>query len=163
VAVAEAIAATTGLSARIKWPNDVMVGERKVCGVLAEVIAGGSAGGLAVVGIGVNVNLDPRAAGLPLTATSLSEETGAAVARDALLRAILGRVGARLALDDAALATQVFRAWEALLWRRRQHVRVDQDGTSLQGTVEGLAPSGALRLRLPDGTRQEIVVGEIIW
>jgi BirA family biotin operon repressor/biotin-[acetyl-CoA-carboxylase] ligase len=161
--VAEAIETVTGLPPRIKWPNDVMVRDRKVCGILTEAVAGGPGGGLAIVGIGLNVNLDPSAAGLPSTATSLSLEFGAPLRREPLLRAILSRVAARLALEDATLVAQVYRRWEALLWRRHQQVRVDQDGTTVHGVVEGLAASGALRLRRQDGTVLELAVGEIVW
>lgn len=161
VAVAEAVGASTSLLARIKWPNDVMIRDRKVCGILTEVVAGVRRRGAAIVGVGLNVNLDPAASGLPTTATSLSEEVHQPVPRAPLLEVILSRVDARLALDDTALVAQVDRAWEALLWRREQHVRVDQAGTTVAGVVEGLAPSGALRLRRPDGTVLEITVGDI--
>lgn len=163
VAVAESIAAVTGLAARIKWPNDVMIRDRKVCGVLTEVVAARHRGDIAIVGIGVNVNLEPATAGLPTTATSLSLEAGAPMRRGALFGAILSRVDARLALDDASLVAQVRRSWEAMLWRRWQQVRVDDAGTTVHGVVEGLAPSGALLLRRSGGEVVEVAVGDIVW
>jgi BirA family biotin operon repressor/biotin-[acetyl-CoA-carboxylase] ligase len=160
VSIAEAIAEVTGLHARIKWPNDVMVQDRKTCGILTEVVRrGGTAA--AIVGIGLNVNLDPAAAGLPETATSLSHEIGAWVDRPSLLAAILARITARLARGDTALLCEVRRDWEALLWRRRQQIVVRQDGLALHGIVEGLAPSGALLLRQDDGRLVEVTVGDV--
>ena len=160
VSVAESIADLTGLQARIKWPNDVMVQDRKTCGILTEVIAFGGAT-FAIIGIGLNVNLDPAIAGLPPTATSLSHEVGTRVSRRRLLDVTLSRIDTRLALDANALLRDVRAKWEALLWRRRQRIVVSQDGTTLHGIVEGLAPSGALLLRQDDGLRLEITVGDV--
>lgn len=160
VAAAEAVEQATALQARIKWPNDIMIGARKVCGVLTEVgPQHGSA--VTVVGMGLNVNLDPATAGLPDTATSLSSELGRPVPREKLLRAILERIDATLVMSDALEAALRGR-WEARLWRRRQLIRVDQAGTVVEGTVEGLAASGALRLATPDGRTREITVGDVL-
>ena len=161
VSVAEAIYETTGLAARIKWPNDVMLRDRKVCGLLTEVIPRGGRQ-VTIVGIGLNVNLDPAAVGLPPTATSLSNELGRTIPRRDLLLEILRRIDGYLALDDLILAPTIFARWEDLLWRRQQEVQVDGEGATVRGVVEGLAPSGALRVRRLDCTRVEISVGELV-
>jgi BirA family transcriptional regulator, biotin operon repressor / biotin---[acetyl-CoA-carboxylase] ligase len=160
VAVVEAIEQTTGLASRIKWPNDVMIGARKVCGILTEVLSReGQA--ITVVGIGLNVNLDPAAAGLPATGTSLSAEAGQPVDRGAALGALLERLDRYLEWDDQTLTTEVRRRWETMLWRRAQAVRVEQDGSNLYGVIEGLTPAGELRLRTPDGDLVEVAVGDV--
>jgi biotin-(acetyl-CoA carboxylase) ligase len=82
------------------------------------------------------------------------------VSREGLLRAILECLDAYLALDDAELARRVQARWEALLWRLWQDVRIDQGGTSVSGVVEGLAPSGALRVRTAVGVL-ELAVGDV--
>ena len=160
VAVVEAVNVTTGLAARIKWPNDVMIGDRKACGVLTEVLSQGDRA-ITVVGIGLNVNLALPAASLPPTATSLSAELGRPLDRRALLYEILGRIDRYLALDDAALGAAVWDRWQILLWRRKQAVRVQQDGPTLYGVIEGISSSGALRLRTPDGDLTEVAVGDV--
>jgi len=159
VAVAEAVEQVTSLEPRIKWPNDVMVRDLKVCGVLTEVLTHGGRHAT-IVGVGLNVNLDPEEAGLPPTATSLAHECGTVLSRADVLRAILERLDAYLALDDAALGPTVQARWESLLWRRWQEVRIDQIGALLSGVVEGLAPSGALRIRTAAGV-VEVAVGDV--
>ncbi|MPZ13367.1 MAG: biotin--[acetyl-CoA-carboxylase] ligase [Chloroflexi bacterium] len=161
VAVAEAIAATTGLHARIKWPNDVMVRDRKVCGILTEALGTG-ARPPTVVGIGLNVNLDPAATGLPTSATSLSTESGSHVSRQSVFSTLIGRLDAYVRLADDELAARIFDRWAALLWRRAQRIRVDEAGTVVEGVVVGLTPSGALQIRPADGRLREIAVGEIV-
>jgi BirA family biotin operon repressor/biotin-[acetyl-CoA-carboxylase] ligase len=88
-AVAEAIGAETGLEAAVKYPNDVLVADRKVCGVLGE-----ARDGVVVLGIGINVNVpaEELPAKTRLPASSLSIETGAEVDRARLLAAVLAEV-----------------------------------------------------------------------
>ena len=159
--VVEAIAETTGLTARIKWPNDVMIGPKKVCGILTEVLSRDDQA-MTVVGIGLNVNLEPMVAGIPESGTSLSLELGRDVERATLFGVLLARLDAALALADRSFEDAIRGRWEALLWRRSQAVRVDQDGPTLYGVVEGLTSSGALRLRAPDGELIEVAIGDVI-
>jgi BirA family biotin operon repressor/biotin-[acetyl-CoA-carboxylase] ligase len=160
ITLVDSIADLTGLVARIKWPNDVMLGDKKVCGILTEVLSRDDQP-ITVVGVGLNVNLIPTAAGLPSTAASLSSELGRRVDRAALLRTLLDRIDRHLELADEAMRSTIWRRWEALLWRRSQAVRVKQDGPTLYGVIEGLSPSGALRLRTPDGELNEVSVGDV--
>jgi len=161
VSVVEAIQEVTGLSARIKWPNDVMIDQRKTCGVLTEVV--GSVGQSAtIVGVGINVNLDPHACDLPETTTSLSHESGSRVSREDLLYAALSQVESRLAQGELEMLQRLRARWEELLWRRHQRISVAQDGEVLTGIVEGLSTSGALRLRQEDGRVVEVTVGDVL-
>ena len=95
IAVADAIAAETGLAPELKHPNDVLVGGRKVAGVLAE-----ASDGRVVLGIGVNVSQTELPAETRLPATSLRLETGAEQNRAQLVAAILNRLGP--AIDEWA-------------------------------------------------------------
>ncbi len=160
LAVVDAINEVTGIAAQIKWPNDVMIGAKKVCGILTEVLSRDDRA-ITVVGVGLNVNLDPAAAGLPATGTSLSAEIGTHADRATMLEVLLHRLDRYLALDDETLRTQVGLRWESLLWRRTQAVRVEQEGPTLYGVVEGLTPSGALRLRGPNGEIVEVATGDV--
>jgi len=161
LSIAEAIRECTGLAARIKWPNDVMIGSQKVCGILSEAIWQEQPQ-VTIVGIGLNVNMDPHGAGLPTTATSLSRELGRTISREELLTRILRRLDHHLARSDGRLDGYIRPQWEALLWRQHQAVRIDRDGTLLHGTIEGLTASGALLLRQPDGSVAEIIVGDLL-
>ena len=138
-----------------------MIGARKVCGILTEVVASGDR--LAtVIGIGLNVNLDLTAEGLPATATSLSAELGKTLPRGALFSAIVARLHDLLTLPSPQLVSVVHERWEALLWRMAQGVRLSDGKDVVEGVVEGLAPSGGLLLRIPDGTLREITTGELL-
>lgn len=161
LSVAAAIEQVTALPARIKWPNDVMVRDRKACGILTEVVSS-ERENITIVGVGLNVNLDPPAAGLPPSATALSWECGASVSREVLLRSVLEHLDAWLSQSHGELAALVQREWEARLWRRHQQVRVDDSGKMVEGIVEGLSSSGALRIQRPDGTLVEVTVGDIV-
>lgn len=142
----------------IKWPNDVMLNDRKVAGVLAENLWNGQRL-VAVVGVGVNVNVsEPELPQLPSPATSLCVAAGRCVDRGALLRALIGRVDHWLAqpLADA------FEHWEARLWGRGQPLSLLDLGERLDVIVLGAAADGALRVRLPDGAERITTTGELI-
>jgi BirA family biotin operon repressor/biotin-[acetyl-CoA-carboxylase] ligase len=137
LAVAEAVARLAELDVRLKWPNDLLVGDRKLAGVLAERV-----GGAVVVGIGLNVTT--TAAELPVaTATSLVIEGAACTDREPLLRAILRRLAERYAEwdgpgGDPGLADG-YRGRCATLGRE---VRAELPGG---GTVVGTAESSRPR------------------
>lgn len=160
ISVADAVRSLTGLSPRIKWPNDVMLGDRKLAGILAEVVSRGQTRAT-VVGIGLNVNLDPVAAGLPASAISLSHASGRMWSRPTLLTMILQNIERDYDRDPATLRATVWPRWEALLWRRRQQIRLDAEDRTLIGTVEGLGPSGTLIVREDSGNAVEVTVGDI--
>jgi BirA family biotin operon repressor/biotin-[acetyl-CoA-carboxylase] ligase len=146
---------------RIKWPNDVLLDDRKLAGVLAESTFDGQQL-VAIVGVGVNVSTsaaDLAAIGAP--ATSLTAASGQLIERGDLLQALLGQLTAWLARPEPELRA----AWDARLWGRGQRVRL-VDGPAGDQLVEvvvlGTAPDGALRVRLPDGAERTTLTGEIL-
>ena len=142
----------------IKWPNDVMLNDRKVAGVLAETLWNGQEL-LAVVGVGVNVNnTDEELNSLPSPATSLKRAAGRAIDRGELLQAWVRRIDQRLPQPAADLS----RAWEARLWGRGQRLRLLDLGEAHDVVVLGAASDGALRVRLPDGAERTTTTGELI-
>ena len=136
-------------AARVKWPNDVWVGEpaKKLAGILVEArSAGGRAPKGQVVGVGLNVNQMAFPPGL--LATSLALEAGRAFERETVLAALLRELEAALRLleDPAAVARAVE---ERLLWRGEE-----VEAGALQGRLTGLGPDGALLLRTRHGPRE---------
>ena len=138
----------------LKWPNDLLLGEAKLAGILLE-----RCGDAVVIGIGVNLAGAPDVPGR--AATSLAD-AGFVVSRDAFARA----------LETCwSQAVQRWRSggWDQLRadWTRRAHplgapISVHgADGTVLRGTFAGLGDDGALQLQLPNGTRQIIHAGEV--
>ncbi len=148
-----------GLDLRLKWPNDVWAGGRKLAGVLVEAALSGSAVSWVVVGVGVNVRagaLPPELAPLAASLESLGAR-GAALDRGALLGRLLARLARRLeALERggfAALAPEV-RARDALLGRA---VR----GEGVAGVAAGVDDEGRLVVRTPGGGEARVAAGEI--
>jgi len=150
------------VDARIKWPNDVLVGcRKKICGILAESSLGSGGLQFVVLGVGLNANLDPEEVA-PFTdgeATTLRTELG----RDADL---LGLLGAILRDLDGALR-HIADGFDGLLAERRSlectlgwRVKVRRDGGVLEGTAADLSPEGALILDTARGS-VELFEGEV--
>jgi BirA family biotin operon repressor/biotin-[acetyl-CoA-carboxylase] ligase len=163
LAVADALARVAGLGARLKWPNDVLVGGRKIAGILLESrmpAAGGpgTAGAAGVIAVGIGVNLGQRAfpAGLAARATSVVLETGKMVERDAALAALLEAFDDwRVQLERDGLAP-VRARWLALADTIGRRVSVD----GVTGVAVDLDVDGALVLE-DGGRRHRVVAGEL--
>jgi len=154
LAAVDACRAVAGVEASLKWPNDVLVGSRKLAGILAET-APISRGIAVVVGIGMNVNW-PRAIpdDLAESMTALNFECGEPVDREAVLAAIL----AALDSTDWPVLHDHYRAALSTLGRR---VRVEQVGGVVEGTAVDVRPDGTLVVRTPSGER-EITTGDVV-
>ncbi len=150
LAVAEAIEEETGCETAVKWPNDVLVGGRKVAGILLE-----ASGGSVIVGIGVNVN--QTAEELPATARhppcSLRTATARAHDRGVVLAAVLGRLELRYAAWSREGLPPLVPHLEARNCLRGREVVVDGSA----GRAGRIAPEGGLEVRLSSG--EAIVVG----
>ncbi len=165
LAAAEAIETETGLGVGIKWPNDLVVAGppgqpvRKLAGLLTETATAGDELLHVVVGMGINVNLDPADLGPVMTLpTSLQRELGRPVDRGALLLALLGRIENRYteARPEALLAD-----WKRRLVTLGQQVTVTSGTQILQGQAEGVDPDGALLLRDLAGFLHRIAAGDV--
>jgi BirA family biotin operon repressor/biotin-[acetyl-CoA-carboxylase] ligase len=161
VSLSESIERLLALEPAIKWPNDVILDDKKVAGVLAEVSDDGREQTV-VVGVGVNVNVDPAdLAELP-NATSLAIEAGVFVHRGELLALIVERLDSWLRNDRFRLDDGLWRAWNGRLWGRDQVVRVQEGDEQLMATVVGGERDGTLTVQLTDGTVRRIVAGELL-
>lgn len=162
LAMAEAIEAETGLSVTFKWPNDLLIGEAKVGGILAEASLLGDRVEYAVVGLGLNVNLDPAQLPGPLlvTATSLSQALGRRVARRPLLQTFLRALERRYQQLQAGVSPH--REWASRLTMLGQPVVVAVGEEVLEGLAEGVDEDGALLLRLADGSLRVVVAGDVL-
>lgn len=169
VACAEAIETTSGLEAAIKWPNDVVVGGRKIVGMLVETQTTGTVISAAVCGIGVNVSL--QAADLPeeiaTRASSIAIEMerrglGSTPPRVELLAAILARIeGLYPAVTDDARSAEIIAAMTARSAVLGSNVVVRlADGTEVEGRAERFEETGGLVLATADGERTQHL-GEI--
>ncbi len=150
-----------GIEAQVKWPNDVLVGGKKVAGILVETVWMGADVDSVVLGMGVNVTPDslPPASALTFPATCVQSEGAEALSRADLLYRLLEEL---IALR-AALPTEAFVAdWERSLAFRGEMVQVWVGETeSVIGQVLGLETDGSLRVALPEGGTRAIRFGEV--
>jgi BirA family biotin operon repressor/biotin-[acetyl-CoA-carboxylase] ligase len=154
LAVAEAVEAS-GLSAGIKWPNDVWIGQRKVAGILVE--AGTD---FAIVGIGLNVNTRNFPAEVADIATSLCLESQHDHARPDVLTAIIRHFALRRSQIGGGFAELLDSVRQRCVLTGRK-VSLTSAGKPLTGTVEGIAPGGELLLRSATGLQCLIQADEI--
>ena len=160
LAVVHSIDAVTGLKPRIKWPNDILIGDRKVCGILIESKVRRDMVDYAIIGIGLNVNL--RLADFPEilpVATSLSDELGREVSRLDVIRRLLVEME-RLYLSLLA-GGSIYEEWRDRLVTLGRRVKVTWGKTRYEGIAESVARDGSLLLRHADGRVTNIVAGDV--
>ena len=162
LAVSDALMKACDLSADIKWPNDLCIGDRKLCGILAETVETGS-GPAAIVGIGINLNAD----GLPETvsdlATSVESATGERPDGLRLLEELSKAIGERYDLLQSAQGREhTIREWCATSsYAIGRRVRVTVADDSFEGTTRGLESDGALRVETADGKVRIVRAGDV--
>ncbi len=152
LAMAEAVEAETGVVAGLKWPNDLVVGGRKLAGILAE-----ATGDALVIGIGVNLDWTTVPEELAAIATACNLEGGRATSREAVVQTFLDGYAVRLA--DLARARRDYEQRLVTLGRR---VRVEQANGSLHGMARAVDPSGHLVIDLDDGSEAVVAVGDVV-
>jgi len=149
-----------GIDAEIKWPNDILICGRKVCGILIEHGLTDGAVRYSIMGIGININFDtslyPDIAGF---ATSLSVELGHEIP--------VGRVALRLytELEDLYLRSKepdtLLKEWAANMITIGRRVKVRSANSDIEGIAESINGSGHLLLRRDDGSVEEILAGDV--
>ncbi len=165
VAVCEALTDYSATPPRLKWPNDVQLAGRKVCGVLAE---GGPAG--AVLGIGLNIAVDFTGADWPATSLNdhrpdplpLAEYPALAATIHARIIAWRAQLADHAATQYGGLApSPLYGAYTGYLGMLGAAVRVDDGARVWEGIAAEVSPDGALWLALPDGARRAFHAGDV--
>jgi BirA family biotin operon repressor/biotin-[acetyl-CoA-carboxylase] ligase len=159
IAVAEALP----VEARLRWPNDVVIGGAKLAGILAELETPAERDPYVILGIGVNVNVP--AADLPetdrLPATSLLVETGATTDRLALLQTVLDRLQAAYREFEELGFRALFDRYAALDDLAGAEVEIETADGAVAGVGRGVDAGGRLVLRLADGEERAFDAGEV--
>ncbi|HEV2444400.1 MAG TPA: biotin--[acetyl-CoA-carboxylase] ligase [Candidatus Sulfopaludibacter sp.] len=152
LAAAAAVRTVSNLNVDLRWPNDLLIGERKAGGILVESKIEGDAAAFAVVGIGINVHQRAFDPGLATPATSLDIEAGRPVSRQALLSALLKSLEREALglLDPGAAAAIPARVESASGWVRGRRVQVHGPQACV-GVTAGLDENGFLRVRTGEG------------
>ncbi len=157
LATAEAITTSTGLACDLRWPNDVMINNKKVAGILAQLTESA-----AIAGIGINVNHERFPAELAQEATSLCLESGHSHSRERILIELLpavDRYAALLAERGPDPIVELFSSRSTYATGKRVVVR--QGESVLQGTTAGLNAAGFLVVRKDDGSDEVILAGGV--
>lgn len=163
VAVAGALRDDTGVHLSIKWPNDLMVSDKKIGGILCEVKSVNGEMAFGIIGIGVNVNsavsaLPPQIRG---TATSLRGETKKEHSRTDLIAAILNRLDNWIHIMDASGRGPLLNEWRRLSSTLKMPVKVVVGTETVSGFAEDIDDEGMLLLRMPSGIVRRISSGDV--
>lgn len=172
MAVAEGVRRTTGLTLKIKWPNDLVLNGRKVCGILTEMRivqkdthtdkAAASNAPVVVIGVGVNVGYRTFPEELAAKATTLETVTGPKISRGVLLESILG---AFEELYEEFIRTEdlsgCMEQYNALLVNLNREVTVLDPKGEYSGVARGINATGELLVQRSDGTVTEVFAGEV--
>jgi len=160
VAIAEAIEKATALKVECKWPNDLLVGKRKIAGILIEGSVKQNIVEYVVIGIGINVNQKRFAGELQSKATSLSLETGKVIDRADLFRTILSSLEQHYNAVAAKGFNSIIPLWVSRSTMINRTISVSQQGNVISGIVKGLSTDGGLILQ-SNGTEKTLFAGDV--
>lgn len=162
LAATDALKEASGLQTDIKWPNDLLSGDRKICGILAEAIETPT-GRAVVVGIGINLTQDAFPAELRNVATSVSEATGQRPDRETIVAGLLRALSRwYLLLNEPSGHEKIVAAWSSMSsYATGKSVQVSNGDEVWQGTTCGVESDGALRLRTASGELKLVRAGDV--
>jgi BirA family transcriptional regulator, biotin operon repressor / biotin---[acetyl-CoA-carboxylase] ligase len=163
VALAETTAAFISDFAAIKWPNDIMVGDKKLAGILTELSCDAGRVHYAILGIGANLNFPveimPEA--IRRRATSVLALTGQSVSRESFLRRLIQDLDRCYGVLEASGFDAIAARWAARFELRGRRVRVELLGQEIIGRAKGIDAEGALLVEDESGALQRIIAGDI--
>ena len=145
-----------GVAVGLKWPNDLLIQERKLSGMLSEMEAQGELVTFVNIGVGLNVNNDPTVE--EPSAVSLAQITGKKIPRRDLLAGFLDRFERRMA-DPHGLDT-IIAEWKPFAATLNRPVKIVTIRDSIEGIARDVDDSGALLVELSDGRMQRIIHGD---
>lgn len=157
LAVADILQTFCGVTADLRWPNDVLIGDRKLAGILAQY-----QDGALLAGIGLNVNQRSFPPELARNAISLALETGSEQDPEFLLQALAASIESHLKILETSGAAAILRLFEAASsYCAGRRVTVELPGSEIRGTTAGLTPEGFLAVRRDDGTQFTVTAGGV--
>ncbi len=162
VAVREALFEASGIKTDIKWPNDILVNEKKICGILAETVET-AAGRAVIVGIGINLNQDSFPAQLDDVATSVERESVHPADAEIVLQHLVTALEKNYQLlNQPDGPEKILRAWSFYSsYATDKRVCVMEAGNRLEGTTRGLERDGALRVETDEGEIRIVRAGDV--
>jgi len=163
VAIANAIRGALGTMVEVKWPNDILIRGRKVCGILAEAVLKGGDLDFVVLGVGINANIDMAElpGGVGESAIALREACGREVDRSELLCRCLERLETYYRMLKEGKFSLILKEWRGLASFLGEEVEVSSLDERLRGKAIDVDEDGALVLELTDGTRCRVFSGDV--
>ncbi|MBI3594795.1 MAG: biotin--[acetyl-CoA-carboxylase] ligase [Nitrospirae bacterium] len=162
VALAKGISGYTGLSAKIKWPNDLLIGKKKFGGILIETHIVSNRIHYLVLGVGLNVNMTRFPEEIAPFATSLKKELGHPCHREPLLVHLLEELEKQLQDFYESGPEKTSGNWIQLSDTIGKEVTVTLGNQSIKGKAINLDPHGGLILEKRDGTKTTILTGDVV-
>jgi BirA family biotin operon repressor/biotin-[acetyl-CoA-carboxylase] ligase len=160
VSICEALKESTALQAQIKWPNDIILRNKKLGGILTEVQAEVDEVNFVVVGVGLNINNDKKY--LISGATSLKQEKGGELSRLSILQNILYRLEANYSVFKNKGAQAVIEKWRQLSLTLGKRVKVYSHKEHIEGEVIDIDADGGLLVRRDSGLTQKVTAGDVV-
>jgi BirA family transcriptional regulator, biotin operon repressor / biotin---[acetyl-CoA-carboxylase] ligase len=161
LAVSYAIETVTGLKCQIKWPNDVLIQEKKVSGILIETDIRNNALRHVIIGFGINVNM--RVADyseIAAFATSLSDQLGQDTSRLEIVRQVLMEI--EKLYQTMSHSDYIWQEWKNRMITLGQKIEVNSGNGTFSGMAESVSKDGSLLIRQNDGKSVKIIVGDVI-
>ena len=154
-----------GLDARIKWPNDVLINDKKVCGILTEVDAEMEQIDYVIIGIGINanVNVEEFPPGIRENATSLQKELGIEVNRVEFVQRLLYELEQQYIKFKTQEFSAILSEWINLSDTIGKEVTIMTPSRMVEGKAVGITDTGAISVRTKDGKRVNLIAGRCVY
>lgn len=160
VATTKAIRHVTGLSTLIKWPNDILINGKKVCGILTEMNAELDKVNFIILGIGINVNVKKRT--LPVSATSLKEELNKDVSRISLAKELLQELDRQYDIFRTKGFVSIIDECKDLSATLGKRVKIICHNRKIEGQAMDIDSDGALMVRQDNGFIEKVISGDVV-
>ena len=162
LSVAEAIRAKTGMQTEIKWPNDIVLNKKKICGILTEMSTEIEYINYVVTGVGINVNQDSFSEAIRQTATSIFIEGGQRIRRSELIAAVMERYEENYEIFIKTEDLSRLRdRYNEMLVNCGKEVRILEPGNEYNAHAEGINSQGELLVTTLEGKMKQIYAGEV--
>ncbi|MBU1913248.1 MAG: biotin--[acetyl-CoA-carboxylase] ligase [Candidatus Omnitrophica bacterium] len=159
LSVAKTIREMAGLATFIKWPNDVLINDKKICGILTEMNAETDKINFVIIGIGININTKEEL--LPKGATSIMEARGAEISRLELVKGIFKNLDKYYKLFNSDQIAEIIREYKEFSNFLGKRVQVTYHDTKLEGYAIDVDKEGALVLRMDSGLNERVLAGDV--
>lgn len=163
LAVAKTINQLFNLKTEVKWPNDVLINAKKVCGILTEANTREDTTNFVVIGIGINANIELKSLPKQIreNATSLKHELKKEIDREQFLRVLLENMEHYYVMLAEGKFNSVLKEWKSLCGFLNSYVEVTSGKEKIEGWAIDVDENGALIIRLQDGTLRKVLSGDV--